>query len=848
MLGESDVYTLVERLHANAGIFVAYGTDLSAGDLVGLLGVALARLGVLRQEHRLADNPAALLLACQRASDAVHLVHVYDPLPVLAWQTLARRRSTLEQSTVVFALSRTAENELWRQAPDVASVLLSETYRIARRYRVVAWPMHEAEHAAVSAAMRRGGTLAGEEEGMVVGELDADEIRSLADGGIELQTFAHDVDAELAAPAVPDAWPARFELVADLHAVIALQRDDLAGVRILERINPERFLAEVRDDAALRGLLRLPGVSKVLAPSVLVRHVGTGLESFSPPSLWVVFLHREEDRPAVAGRARRQGVAVLVELGRAIRIEADAAFADDAARWPEVRRVEPYVTPELCANVFRSQVGLASESEETLPWDGSDELIALADSGVDETHPELEGAIATTRTFAPPGARADVSDSRGHGTHVAGILVGRGHRHPALRGVAPGARLHVQRVVDERGALGWLPDDLGVLLRDAYDRGARIHNDSWGASVEGRYDLRAEQMDEFVYTHRDMLIVVAAGNRGRACKAPDRDSTAPIGFVEYGSIDAPAVAKNVITVGACRSARASGGRAEQTWATHWGEAFPDEPIASQRISGDGEAMAAISSRGPAEESRVKPDIVAPGTDIASTWPSGLDGASSWGLVASTDRLYRYLGGTSMAAPIVAGCAALVRQYYRKTRAHRPSAALLKATLLDGARPLTGEDAVHGALPPNFHQGFGCVDMRSTLPGLFALAFDDGWEDPAQRLLKTGARVRFRVALERQGELRVCLAWTDPPARGRQNNLKLTVELPDGTRCAGNAARAGRIPERPDDQVNNVLSVRLVDAPAGSYVVSVAASTLLRPQDFALVVTGPLATVSLQRLS
>lgn len=844
-----DATALANHLsaHSNAGIMAAYGVDTSAADLVSLLGVALSRLETAHQEHFLDDNPSGFLRQCRAAPDDVHLVHVRDPLPVETWHTLARSRSVLERSTVAFALSQTAQTELSREAPDLASVLLSETYFVARRYRVLAWPMRDAERSAVLEAMRRVGELAAAEEGMIAGELDADEIRSLVEEGIDVQTFDRDVDEERAMPALPLAWPARFEVDMDLYAVTSLQRSDLAGVTILERIAPERFLTEVRDEASLSGLLRSQGVSLVRAATVARRSPG-GLESLSPRALWVVLLHREDDSVAVAARSHTRGAEVLVALGRALRVEADAAFADEAESWPEVRRVEPYVLPELSANVFRSQIGLPPEPSDTnLSWDGTGELIALADSGVDAGHPELEGAVASSKSFAQAGDSNDTSDSQGHGTHVAGILVGRGRHHPELRGVAPGAKLHVQRIVDDRGQLSWLPDDLEVLLRDAYDRGARIHNDSWGALIEGRYDLRAEQMDDFVYRHRDMLIVVAAGNRGAACKPADRESSAPTGFVEYGSIEAPALAKNVVTVGACRSVRTSGGRAQQTWNTHWRESFPDDPIASQCISGDGESMAATSSRGPAEESRIKPDIVAPGTDIASTWPRGLDGACSWGLVPNTDKLYRYLGGTSMAAPIVAGCAALVRQYYRVTRSHRPSAALLKATLLNGARPLTGEDAVHGADAPNFHQGFGRVDLSTTLPGAFELAFDDGWEDRSRWLSKRGAYARLAFECVRAGEVRVCLVWTDPPARGNQNELRLAIDLPDGSRRVGNAIRAGRRSERPDDQVNNVLSLRLADAQPGRYLVSVQTRTLLRSQDFALVVTGSLAADTLKRI-
>ncbi len=380
--------------------------------------------------------------------------------------------------------------------------------------------------------------------------------------------------------------------------------------------------------------------------------------------------------------------------------------------------------------------------------------------------------------------------------------------------------------------------DLGDLFNEAYLNGARIHNNSWGAATESKYTNSSIEVDEFVQNHPDMLVVIAAGNEGHA----DQPLNSQPGFVDWLSIGSPASAKNSLTVGASRSERTSGGIANLTWGQAWPAQFPAAPISQELTSGDPEAMAAFSSRGPCDDRRIKPDLVAPGTNILSTKSSRAPMQHFWGMYPANPR-YAYLGGTSMATPLVAGCAALVREYYRKERNHLPSAALLKATLINGARRLTGPDAVadHAELP-NYHQGFGFLYMPWAIPNAsvpFRLEFLDTWQDATQPFTLTGERIRVRFSVTGGDWLHICLAWTDLAARSLQNNLNLFVQyLPSPQKWLGNEHLPGslKIPD-PD---NNVEVVRLDHPAPGDYLIQIAASNLLQgPQPFALVVAGEL---------
>lgn len=555
---------------------------------------------------------------------------------------------------------------------------------------------------------------------------------------------------------------------------------------------------------------------------------------------WDLWLHRVEDRLAVEQELTNRNLFISGSGGRKVRtvIPEGVPAKDEVAGLPAVARMEEFVPPELTNDVARGLLGVEGANPgPTIGLDGSGQIVGVADTGIDATHPDFAGRIHGTQALGRPN---DASDPNGHGTHVSGSILGDGSAsNGQFKGVAPKAKLYLQSLLDASGHLGGLPVSLADLFDAAYQQGVRVHNNSWGSATASRYTIDATEVDEFVGSHRDMLLVISAGNEGVA--EPHMNSNT--GFVDWLSIGSPASCKNALTVGASRSSRTSGGYSQISWGQGWPQHFPAAPIAGQTVSGDPLAIAAFSSRGPCDDHRIKPEVVAPGTDIVSARSATAPLSKFWG--PHQNPKYAYMGGTSMAAPLVAGCATLVRQYLVDKRKVQPSAALLKAILINGAAWLSGADAIADvATAPNYHQGFGAIDLRHTIPSplepKLKLEFADTWKDPARQFKQTGQRFQYRVTVAAGMPLRITLAYTDLPARGLQNNLNLTIQLPDASKIIGNKdAPKGFAGPDPD---NNVEIVRIDKPKAGSYLIQVAAWNLLgAPQDFALAVSGKLTS-------
>jgi serine protease AprX len=271
---------------------------------------------------------------------------------------------------------------------------------------------------------------------------------------------------------------------------------------------------------------------------------------------------------------------------------------------------------------------------ENLGFDGTGIGIAIIDSGVANWHDDL-GSARVARFVDFVNFQTAAYDDYGHGTHVAGILAGNGHDSEGRRrGIAPGATLLVEKVLDAAGQ-GYISNviaaiDYAVANKDALH--IRIINLSVAAGVYESYTTDPLTLAAKRAVEAGIVVVSAAGNLGRSGS----------GAVQYGGVGAPGNAPWVITVGAS-SHGGTTDRADDT-------------------------VAAFSSRGPtAIDFQAKPDLVAPGVGIESIAEEGSTLWNTkpqmrlWGTVQTATEPYLSLSGTSMAAPVVSATIALMLQ-------------------------------------------------------------------------------------------------------------------------------------------------------------------------------------------
>lgn len=477
---------------------------------------------------------------------------------------------------------------------------------------------------------------------------------------------------------------------------------------------------------------------------------------------------------------------------------------------------------------------------------GDGEVVGIVDSGIDATHPDLAGRIRDTDSVDG----ASVVDSWGHGTHVAGIVAGDGTASAGkIRGIAPAAEIAVLGVVNDQGRLE-LPPNIGDLLTRVADMGATIINLSWGTALSSAYENGAMAVDTFMRNRPDVLVVIAAGNEG----------TAPDGLASLYTIGAPATSKNAITIGACCSSRPE--FANVTWAAYKKAKFPLPPTSDLPLAGNPDLPAAFSSRGPTDTDSIGPDLLAPGTAILAARAADAPDHAYWRLCAGYGGHYAYDNGTSMAAPVVSGAAAVVRQYLRESLDRpTPSAALLKALLVASADRIPwSRPAAHASDfgYPDFDQGHGRINLAAILPSagvsplrrleLVDVASDSALALESRAPLGAAHRAvrsyRFRVRDDASEPLRIVLAYSDYSVKGIQNNLVLHLRCPDEDQLGGNPDLRWLVPRAMyavvPDRRNNVERVHLDPPPPGEYRLRVIAeNTLFPPQGYAVVVCGEL---------
>ncbi|MFE7274205.1 S8 family serine peptidase [Streptomyces sp. NPDC057623] len=233
--------------------------------------------------------------------------------------------------------------------------------------------------------------------------------------------------------------------------------------------------------------------------------------------------------------------------------------------------------------------------------------VAVLDTGIDTTHPDLKNQVVGAKNFT---TSKDTADHFGHGTHVASIVAGTGAMSKGkYAGVAPGAKLLNAKVLGDEGG----GDDSSILagMEWAAAQGADIVNLSLGGEDTPGVDPLEAEVNK-LSKEKGILFAIAAGNEGEG-----GDQT----------VGSPGSAADALTVGA--------------------------------VDRRGE-LGVFSSRGPTADSALKPDVTAPGVDITAALAKGSIVAREY---PEKPAGYVTLSGTSMATPHVAGAAALLKQQH-----------------------------------------------------------------------------------------------------------------------------------------------------------------------------------------
>lgn len=396
-------------------------------------------------------------------------------------------------------------------------------------------------------------------------------------------------------------------------------------------------------------------------------------------------------------------------------------------------------------------------------YDGQGVNMVINDDGFVGPHIDFKGRLN----------QQDVAGdlSGDHGDMTAGIAGGAANLDPSILGMAPASYLHIRQYHgDMPGTVGLHADSAVMVFSTSYSNGCNAG-----------YTSTTELLDQEVFDHNSILQVFSAGNNNNA------DCGYGAGF-NWGNITGGhKIAKNV--------------------------------IATANLTND-DVLVNSSSRGPASDGRIKPDISANGNGQLSTDPYNT---------------YNPGGGTSAAAPGIAGVSAQLYQAYRELNGGiDPSSALIKACLLNTADDL-------GNPGPDFKFGWGRVHGLNALRTLeqqhyLISSADQGQIVPLPLEVPTGT-----------AQLKVMLYWLDPPASTQAplalvNDLDMElmdlnsmVHLPFLLDTTPDPALLN-LPAIPGkDHINNMEQVVLMDPTPGTYSINVEGFNVpFGPQEFIVV--------------
>jgi len=399
-----------------------------------------------------------------------------------------------------------------------------------------------------------------------------------------------------------------------------------------------------------------------------------------------------------------------------------------------------------------------------LHFNGAGVSALVRDDGKVGPHEDFRGRLTDLST----------SNLGTHGDWVSGALGGAGNIDPRSRGMATGAEIFVAEY-----ASSFQDEKLMQML----DAGVPITNTSYSDGCNLGYTIGSQTVDQQMVNQPKLSHVFSAGNNGTA-------------NCNYG--------------------------AGATWGNiTGGHKMAKNAFAVANLLADG-SLNSSSSRGPAYDGRIKPDISAHGTDVYMTQPF---------------QTYSNATGTSFSAPAVAGALAQLTQAFKSlNNGQEPESALLKAAILNTANDI-------GNVGPDFRTGWGHINVAAA----YRLLEQKNYLNAS---ISLGATNNQTLNLPEQvRRARIMLVWTDPAAapnaaKALVNDLDLKVIAPDGTVLlpwrldpTPNSTALNTPATKGIDSLNNVEQVSIDLPAAGNYTVQVQGNgVVFGPQDYYLVWT------------
>ncbi len=396
-----------------------------------------------------------------------------------------------------------------------------------------------------------------------------------------------------------------------------------------------------------------------------------------------------------------------------------------------------------------------------LRYDGDSIVMAIADDGGIGPHIDFKGRVTDHNS--------DLGG--GHGDMTAGIAVGAGNLDPTIQGMASGAYLHMYHIS------GY--PHINDAVTNLNNLGTRITSTSYSQGCND-YDSDAQNADQQIYQNPELIHVFSAGN----------------------------------------SASSDCGYGAQGWGNITGGTKQGKNVIASGNLDDEDTLASSSSRGPAEDGRIKPDLCANGAGQLST---------------DEGNIYDPGGGTSAASPGIAGVIAQLYDAYKELNGGQfPSSALIKASLLNTAEDLDDRG-------PDFNTGWGRINAARA----YRLIEDDRYK--ADTIGQGDTNTHNITVPSGVEELRVMVYWADPAgspsaSKALVNDLNIQLNTPGGSTYdpwvldhspSGSSLDAPATRGR--DSLNNVEQVTLATPASGTYDLKVEGYSLPQgPQPYYLV--------------